>query len=289
MTDLITGPREDAVMLTTADRRRRTRKPYRTRSYRTRFLEDLRDFPDATPIITEGDSWFGYPFGRDLNDQIERFGNYNIRHFEKAGEELIVHMMSERQQRLLRTALEETPFRAVLFSGGGNDIVADNLQTFVRRNVRGRKPEDYLNARNFDARVSAMRKSYRSLLRMILRIRPNCHLITHGYDYMHPSPKGFQIFGRNLTGPWVLPTLKTKGVPPVHRFGLMQILMDQFNRMLADLARRHDRFHYVDLRGTLAKGDWVNEIHPTTRGFGKVAAHFHPVLRRLFPRTTKPL
>jgi hypothetical protein len=58
--------------------------------------------------------------------------------------------------------------------------------------------------------------------------------------------------------------------------GLLRTLLDRFNKSLQDFAAAHPHVHYIDLRGTLVGGpdyrrDWINELHPTSGGFKKIA------------------
>jgi hypothetical protein len=50
--------------------------------------------------------------------------------------------------------------------------------------------------------------------------------------------------------------------------------------MLALLAQQQN-VHYIDLRGTLVDTDWANELHPTARGFSKVASKFEMAIRTI--------
>ena len=60
-------------------------------------------------------------------------------------------------------------------------------------------------------------------------------------------------------------------------------LICQFNEMLKDLESKTDKFVYVKTPGTLTEKDWGDEIHPTSKGFKKIANKFKPKLKQLFP------
>ena len=52
----------------------------------------------------------------------------------------------------------------------------------------------------------------------------------------------------------------------------MRYLIDQFSLRLIDLAALYaGRVVFIDSRGTLAAGDWANELHPKAAGFNKIA------------------
>jgi hypothetical protein len=69
---------------------------------------------------------------------------------------------------------------------------------------------------------------------------------------------------------------------------MAKVLIERFNAMLKGVAALSAFPHvtYVDLRGTLPTGPgyktwWANELHPTRKGFRKVAEKFVTVLDRL--------
>ncbi len=59
------------------------------------------------------------------------------------------------------------------------------------------------------------------------------------------------------------PELTARRIPTAVHRPLVKLLVDEFNRLLGDLARSQQRFHYLDLRGLLDDpADWADEIHP---------------------------
>ncbi|MFT5163678.1 MAG: hypothetical protein ACI9FJ_002275 [Alteromonadaceae bacterium] len=271
-------------MRNTITRRRGMRMRYKSGNYTSRFLQDLQDFPEAPSIISEGDSWFAYPFGRDLNDWIVRSGNFNIRRLEKAGDELIDDMMDGRQKKLLTRAFKRHQFELLLYSGGGNDIVAENLENYICDDESGYGPHNRIDEAAITARMAELSAHYVELIELVAKYQNNCPIIAHGYDNIIPSDEGFRIFGVQLAGPWVKPTLDRKGIKPEHQAEVINFIMGLFNDILIKLADKYDKFYYIDLRGTLTKkSDWANEIHPTSRGFGKLAVHYTDLVKQLVP------
>jgi hypothetical protein len=56
---------------------------------------------------------------------------------------------------------------------------------------------------------------------------------------------------------------------------IAKLVVGDYNEMLGKVAAAHPgAFVHVDLRGTLDPGDWANEMHPTRKGFEKVARKF---------------
>jgi hypothetical protein len=82
----------------------------------------------------------------------------------------------------------------------------------------------------------------------------------------------------------VKPTLDNKGVPEEQQADVINYIMDLFNQMLLKLSQQYPNFHFIDLRlEKLTKRDWANEIHPTSRGFKKLAKHYEDKLKQLIP------
>lgn len=270
-------------MKNTRTRRRGKGNRYRSSIYSVRFLEDLRDFPNAPSMLSEGDSWFGYPVGRDLNDHISELGAFNVRHFEKAGDELLDDMMDGRQKKLLTKALHEHQFDVLIYSGGGNDIVESNLTNYILDNTTGVGPHNRVNQQATLQRLDELKQKYIELIDLVAGSQSNCPIIVHGYDRIIPSNKGFKIAGFTLAGPWVKPTMDKKNVPDSQQADVINYIMDLFNNLLLELQTQYSNFHYIDLRGTLTKSEWANEIHPTSKGFSKLAQLYDEKLKQLVP------
>jgi hypothetical protein len=271
-------------MKNTRSRRRGRNKRYRSSLYSIRFLEDLRDFPNAPSVLCEGDSWFGYPFGKDLNDHISELGSFNIRHFEKAGDELVDDMMDGRQKKLITKALREDQFDLLLYSGGGNDVVAENLKNYISDDAAGIGPYNRVMKSATEDRIDELKSKFIELIETVSQYQKNCPIVVHGYSKIIPSNKGFEILGFKITGPWVKPTLDDKSVPQEQQGEIINFIMDLFNNMLFEISNQYKNFHYIDLRiEKLVKSDWANEIHPTSKGFKKLAKHYEPKLKQLVP------
>jgi lysophospholipase L1-like esterase len=243
----------------------------------------------AGVLVAEGDSWFDYPFNdvlRLLEDE-HGFDVESVAHKGDRVEDMAysggqLEEFARRLEKLLRAA--RVP-RAILLSGGGNDIAGEEFalllnhaasqQTgFNERIVRGviddRIKSAYLTI------VSAISAVCRSYLGRTIPI------ITHGYDYPVPDGRGFLGGGWFLPGPWLEPGFRQKGYADrAHNSRLLVELIDRFNAMLRSASATAGFHHvrYLDLRGTLSntsnyKTDWANELHPTARGFRMVAEQF---------------
>jgi hypothetical protein len=175
--------------------------------------------------------------------------------------------------------------RAILISGGGNDIAGDEFGTLLNHAASSLPAlnEDIVRG-VIDVRLRA---AYAALISGTTEIarsylgRP-IPIITHGYDYPVPDGRGFLGGWWLLPGPWLEPGFLRKGhLDRAENTTIVGGLIDRFNGMLGSLSA-HPQFshvHYLDLRGTLRsdaqyRRSWSNELHPTAQGFEMVTQKF---------------
>lgn len=247
-------------------------------------------------LLAEGDSWFDYPWNDVLKKLEENHGfdvesvahmgdsvedmAYNGRQFESFTEEL---------DKLLRRGLVP---RAILLSGGGNDLAGDEFHMLLDH---VRSPSPGLNADIVRGVVDVrVRNAYITLISAITRLcrdrtGTRIPIVLHGYDRPVPDGRGFLF--KPFPGPWLKPGFDQKGFTKQDldaTTAMMGGLIDQFNRMLRGVAglTGFEHVRYVDLRGTLSNAAgyrtwWANELHPTAAGFSAVAARFAAVVSPL--------
>ena len=133
-------------------------------------------------------------------------GKYAILRLESNGDEA-VQMMREKHKKALRRNLKNIDFRVLLFSGGGNDIVDDNLTDLIEEKTKIKRREHLVRRELLEARLSTMRGAYQELIATRNIYRPNRHVIAHGYDYPIRLGKGV-----GPVGLWILPNLLDKGI-----------------------------------------------------------------------------
>ena len=251
---------------------------------------------NAGVIVAEGDSWFDYP-GADVLGILEDDYAYEVESVAHKGDRVedmaygddqLVEL-SRRLERLLRRQVVP---KAILLSGGGNDIAGDEFGVLLnhqRSGIRG------LNPRIVEGIIDErLRLSYVRILSAVTTVCDECvgrriPVVVHGYD--HPVPDGRGFFGGwfFFPGPWLEPGFRAKGFSQLsERTILMRTLIDRFNAMLQDVVGLPGFGHvkYLDLRGTLTTGAgykraWANELHPTKDGFQAVTKKFATLLERL--------
>ena len=259
----------------------------RIRSTRSeaKFQTLTRRFQSRPTVIAEGDSWFAYPpraliAGPPSNvvDHIKNMRRYNLLQLASSGDESVDMLTGSSKFRLVGL-LEKYDVDFLLFSGGGNDIVgARDFDFFLKRDVSSNDWRSYLHMDRVERRLRMVGDSYRDLIdycRSYSR-NPGLQVVTHTYDYARPDPQGARFLGGIIDGKsWVHPYLREAGVPEAFDQTIVDHLIDALASQLLDLeARFPDTLRVADTRGSLTPGDeklWINEIHPSEKGFRKIA------------------
>ena len=181
------------------------------------------------------------------------------------------------------------PFDAILFSGGGNDLVGDAFRFWLKDAASVGK--DFTKAVNHDALadiVDIVWRAYLDLIDVRDTYGNGCYLFLHQYDYATPTDASVCD---GLVGPWLQPSFVDRGWTsrPVDaqflangRSVVAEILRD-FAAMLDGLCTPTNKVVVVKTQGTLnPDADWANELHPTYDGFGKIARKFQQALQTVF-------
>jgi lysophospholipase L1-like esterase len=251
-----------------------------------RFFDAVSRAAPEDLLVAEGDSWFDYPFF-DVLKLLEDEHGYDVRHVAHMGDR--VEDMAygggegagqlDALTRLLEKLLRERKVpRAILLSGGGNDIAGNEFFMLLEHR---RSAASGLNAQVVSGIIDQrLRLSYVTILSAVtrlceLRTGKRIPIVFHGYDYPVADGRGYLGGWSLLPGPWLEPGFRQKGYTDTQeRLELLRELMDRFNDMLASVAALPGFEHtvYVDLRGTLTTGAgykklWENELHPSRKGF----------------------
>jgi lysophospholipase L1-like esterase len=308
------GPSRAVVRLTPAQEqeyRRWSNATFaRRRSTRLRALAREEGPPRHYTVVAEGDSWFDYkpsflegtPVinpGRDLLGHLQAFGRFSVFRVSKAGDtmENMVYGTDTKghgpnEKPHLPPEIEDT-IRAIrdkrpdafLFSAGGNDVAGVDLEAYLNHADSGLPPlrEDVVTY-EIDRYVPT---AFAALIARVRSANATLPIFIHGYDY--PTPDGrpvIELVGWSFIGPWLKPALTAKRHTDL-TVGrqLLRQLIDRFNAALQRVAAAHAHVYYINLRGTLSgdedyRRDWVNELHPTSDGFKKLAGKVHDALLR---------
>lgn len=247
------------------------------------FLEDAVAAPE--PLIAEGDSWFDYLPGTDIIDCLRNHHNYTIENYAKAGDTLENMIygtgINNRFERvsptidLILRRLGQVKPKVFLFSGGGNDVAGEEFESYLNHRASGLAPlrlqfvEHMLNV--------VFREYFENLISRIAAVSAETNILVHGYGHTLPTGRGVSLLFFNFAGPWLRPALAKKGIfDPNEQRQAVEILIDGYNDLLADLDSQHARFHYIDLRLVIdPENDWVNELHLRNSAFARAAQQIH--------------
>lgn len=225
-----------------------------------RFRHILSDGTYKGPVIVEeGDSWFQYPVLLDdtIDVLLRSYAVFSL----SAGGDTLKNMLRRAEYR---KALKDTGGTILLLSAGGNDLVANgNLAKHLRAFDPSLSARDYLLP-SFDKLLGVALGQYNHIFKDVARRFPDVDVICHGYDYALPDK------GKWLGKPMAARKIKDKAL----QTQIARVMMDRFNSNLARVASRHPKVHYLDLRGTVAKNGWHDELHPKNPGYAAVAKAF---------------
>jgi hypothetical protein len=248
-------------------------------------------YPDKKKILAEGDSWFAYPpkfilFGAASNvvDWLKKKHSDTllIDDISSNGDEAVAMLSGDSKLEFLRR-INEDHFDMLLFSGGGNDIVGRyDFDYFLLPKTTGNTWEDCINRGRFQRRLEMVERAYADLVELVVQYseNPNIQIVTHTYDIPIPSKDGATFFGGLLQvdkgRSWMYPYLMDKGISDSSdQCAIAQYMLTEFKGAINRVAVAADgRLKIVDTQGTVEHDEWVNEIHPNSEGFEKVAEKF---------------
>ncbi len=239
-------------------------------------------------VFAEGDSWFDYPvplFGGGVIPRLEDLLGVPILNLAKAGDEVRVMLgVVERQ-------IIETQFRngspaggawdAMLFSGGGNDIVGNPMALWIRDFDPSVPLASLVHSARFDTALAMVRAGYEDLITMRDKLSPSTHLVFHAYDFAIPDGRGVCFMG-----PWMKPAFDVrKFTNQSSAFEVVKVMLKRFAAMLDTLAQSNANVTLINAQGTLSPqpSSWHNELHPSKEGFQTMAKIFRDKLKQLFP------
>ena len=251
--------------------------------------------PSNGLVIAEGDSWFDYPFFDTLERLEDRF-NFEIESVAHKGDTVEGMAYDASQTATLARLFEKlgrlnSQPRAILLSGGGNDIAGDEFAIMLNHASSGLPPlNEQVAAGIIDVRLKFALVSVISGVTALSRhyFRRVVPIIVHGYGHPVPDGRGYMGGAWILPGPWLKPGFTQKGYADLARnAALVAELLDRFNAMLQTIPGTPGFGHvnYLDLRRVLNsdltgyKRSWNDELHPTKPGFEAVAAEFARVIQ----------
>lgn len=245
-------------------------------------------YPKDITIVAEGDSWFDYPLKKDILNYLSKMG-YGIKKFAVQGDTL-ENMIYGTEYKVkgdkatnpgpqsfqeVLYAIKKLKPQFFLFSGGGNDIVGQEIIGYL--NHYRSKPASLINKKIFQARLAEMKNAIEYMITWVHKTHKGCHILMDGYDFAKVNGKGYTFIIKNIRGPWILPSMGAKNIlKKKDQEAIITYLVNEFNKMLKSLDKKYPFFHHIDLRHQFPNdNEWDNEIHLKNNGFKKVAQIYH--------------
>lgn len=222
-------------------------------------------------IVSEGDSWFQFPvLLDDIIDVLTE--DLAILSLGAAGD----HLADMVIQNEYTEAIRENNAHYFLISGGGNDLLGGgNLWNYLLTYEDGMAdPEDMIATEQFDRFLAKIKQFYVRIVEDLVTQFPALKIIGHGYDRPLPREKG----------PWIGPSLASRGIPKRHWNDVIGLVIDRFNDMLGEVqAQFPQKFFYIDCRGEVGAqpNSWHDEIHPKDPGYRRCAKKFLALIKEL--------
>ncbi len=267
------------------------------RSWQRDFDRSIRENPEWSVVVSQGDSWFSYPHeknvvdflddplpGRDAPDKKGKAASqrdWSLLRLERTQDE-VLGVMTGGERAFLNEILHRYEVDALLFSAGGNDLLGPDLPALLQPFRLGLPAADALVEKRLARRLRQIEDCYRELIDMVLDDGADLRVLVNSYDLPVPSCEEARLLGGRSPGPWLRPAFAAKGYPAGSALEreVPRILLDRFCAMLDGLARElPTRFHRVETRGAVGT-EWADEIHPNARGAKAVADCFERVLQR---------
>lgn len=222
--------------------------------------------PKLPKFLAEGDSWFQHPLLTDIIDNIGR--HYPVYCLSAAGDTIENYF---KDGELFKKLPEVKP-ALILLSGGGNDILGDDMPKFFQDHFNDApegKHADRFFRNSFFETLDKIQGIYREIFTRLGKERPGIPVLVHSYDYPRPLKPGIK------KSSWIGERFDEKHIAREgDRTAAVHLMIDEFNKRLKAVTGEFKNVHYIDLRGRVADNQWDDEIHPNDVGYERVAAMF---------------
>lgn len=250
----------------------------------------LDDLAYTWRFLAEGDSWFtiGAIPSSNLPYELRLKKRSVILNLGYPGDTISNIAQLSANTELTRRLTHPTwvsKWDAILMSGGGNDLI-DRAGDIIRElpsGSSGTKVADYIDSVKLKEFQDAVKEGYRKIVALRdseLSPSKGKPIIVHTYDYPTPRPAPANFLIVPITKPWMHPVFVSRNVPKAMRIKIATRLLDCLADSLLELEKELPAFHVVDTRKSLVRadidargnsGDWLNEIHPNSDGYRKIA------------------
>lgn len=290
-----------------------------TSNKRNQVRNRIRDGDDKPCLLMQGDSWFEYPvFLKDISDHLlERYNAYS---HSAAGAKLQDMVTNAEYKQAFRTLVTwKRPPKAILVSGGGNDLVGDNFhKLLIKKTAEHDDPLEHLKKENLEKTINVLISYYKNIIGDIEKELNNLknsnakldiplNFIFHSYGYGIPEPQDV-LFDVPPVDGWTGKPLRAAGVrSPKGQAAIIKHIIDAYHDALVALSNEVEArkgpssVRVVDSRNVVPnvsarqtgaingvmswiaqpKAGWNDELHPNDQGFSLVAAKFEAEIAKI--------
>lgn len=261
------------------------------------LMDDRTDFNQCVPVIAHGDSWGSFGslppwITGSLFNALDFGKDVAVVNYAMPGQQLrdLPDPRKFSKFNLAMTLRGMPDWRAMLISGGGNDLIEwvrrgeghDIAQRILRFPKEWLPPDQgptrYLSQPGWASLCDELLQAYVALDALRDQNFAGMDIVTHVYDYMTPR---FAPAVNGVAGPWLAPSFLAAGIPDGDWPAVARALVDWFFDFLEHRVKtRIGGFVVLDTRGgstpadpgsTGISNDWANEIHLTAAGYRKLA------------------
>lgn len=235
-------------------------------------------------VIAEGDSWFNYTIAHDIPYYIEKRPCIKLLNLASPGDEVREMITPKQLERLARElksgATDNTRYDAFIFSGGGNDLLRKGRFYYFLNNYHsGMNAKDLVNTKIVNCALAVLKNGFETIISTRDENSPETKIYFHSYDFAQPTGKPVCF-----SGPWLKPGLDRRKVPKSLQPEVVREFLLIFDRALKGVVKTAANAELVPTQGTVEKSEWANEIHPTNKGFKKLASKFFTAIEADFAR-----
>ncbi|MBI3731036.1 MAG: SGNH/GDSL hydrolase family protein [Burkholderiales bacterium] len=263
-----------------------------------RYPGGVDDITFQKRILCEGDSWFsiGAIPSSNLLFPLKFSETTLLYNLAKPGD-TIRNISDIANNPVLKKLINDTKFSskwdAIFISGGGNDLIDRVGQILCKpSDGAGSHMLDYVNGFELAQLKVDLQRGYKKIADMRVQSQnEKTPIVAHVYDYPTPRNAKAKFLAFGILGPWLYNALKSADIPEDKWISLVDYIFEWLGATIIDLSTKIDNFHVItNTRETLIRarlgtagsdGDWLNEIHPNSTGYEKLADVISPELNNL--------
>ena len=242
-------------------------RAFRRRTYRKLVARH----PDRPRFVATGDSWFQHPLIRETIDHLMEAHGHPILSLDVAGDSL--QQVVDQDDYL--DAIAEAQAKALLLSGGGNDLMGGRFGEFLNPYTPngGHGAARFLNSR-FDAALATLFQQTRQIIGRVRGRFPTVKVLIHCYDYVVPR-------GRAAGGHWLGGPMEERGIAlQPDKNAIVKLMIDRYAAGIAAVCKQFaGGASLVDTRGAIGAPQWRDEVHANDAGYAAVAARWQAALQ----------